>query len=135
MERERICPPFLLDTSTPLPVVTATYPFPLKPGEKLRFEITVSPEGVYELRDDRGDFLSNTDADDFNLFGAWPIIGVKEVVVQGQPYTFTDFDNPFIAPNLPADVDESQFTSTWRVWMRTRYVGPYIRLVFTVANE
>lgn len=135
MERERICPPFSLDTSVPLPVVTAIYPFPLKPGEKLRFEITVSPEGVYELRDDRGDFLSNTDPDDFNLFGAWPIIGVKEVVVQGQPYTFTDFDNPFIAPELPADEQEAEFTSTWRIWMRTRYVGPYIRLAFRVANE
>lgn len=134
-ERERVCPPFSLDTSAPLPVVTAIYPFPLKPEEKLRFEITVSPEGVYELRDDRGDFLSNTDSDDFNLFGAWPIIAVKEVVVQGQPYTFTDFDNPFIAPQLPTDENKAQFTSTWRVWMRTRYVGPYIRLVFTVEDE
>lgn len=134
-QRERICPSFSLDTSLPTSIVTAAYPAPLKPDDTLRFEITVSPEGTYELRENRGDFMSNTDDNDFNLFGAWPVIGVKGIVKPGQPYAFTDYDNPFIAPKLSDGVQEEQFVSTWRMWMYTRYVGPYIRLIFTVKNN
>lgn len=133
---ERICPTLepSFDTSLSESIITATFPSALKPDDTLRFEITVSPQTTYQLREDRGDFISNTDADDFNLFNAWPSIGVKGTVEPGEPYLFTDYDNPFIAPQLPAGVQEKQFTSTWRVWMHTRYVGPYIHLVFTVKN-
>ncbi len=135
-QRDRICPSFesSFDKSLSESIVTATFPSTLKPGDTLRFEITVSPQTTYELREDRGDFISNTDADDFNLFKAWPSIGVKGIVEPGEPYLFTDYDNPFVAPPLPDGEQEKQFTSTWRVWMHTRYVGPYIRLVFTVKE-
>ncbi|MBN8581047.1 MAG: hypothetical protein J0L96_10275 [Anaerolineae bacterium] len=133
-QRERICPSYSFDDSLPVPVVTAVYPSPLKSDDTLRFEITVSPEGTYELREDRGDFMSNMDDNDFNLFGAWPVIGVKGAIETGQPYTFTDYDNPFMAPSLPEGIQEKQFISTWRMWMHTRYVGPVIQLVFTVKK-
>ncbi|MBK9924260.1 MAG: hypothetical protein IPP66_03120 [Anaerolineales bacterium] len=134
-ERERTCPSLSFDTSSSTPIVTAVYPTSLKVGNTLRFEITVSPEGIYELREDRGDFMSNADDNDFNLFGAWPVIGVKGTIETGQPYTFTDYDNPLVAPNLPDGVQEKQFVSTWRMWMHTRYVGPVIQLIFTVKNN
>lgn len=133
--RERSCPSLLSDDSLSIQTVTAIYPAQLESGETLRFEITVSPEGIYELREDRGDFMSNTDDNDFNLFGAWPVIGIKGVVETGQPFTFTDYDNPFVAPKLPEGVQEKEFVSTWRMWMYTRYVGPYIRLIFMVKNN
>jgi hypothetical protein len=136
-ERETTCPSFDIsfDRSLSESIVTATFPEPLKPDETLRFEITVSPEETYQLQENRGDFISNTDDNDSNLFGAWPLIGVKGTIETGQPYTFTDYDNPFVAPKLPDGIQEKQFISTWRIWMYTRYVGPYIRLVFTVKND
>jgi hypothetical protein len=132
-ERERICPPLEVDMSMPPGVITATFPEKVRPGDSLRFEVTVSMRGAYELREDRGDFLSSTDESDFNLFGAWPIIPAKGTVVAGQPFTFTDYDNPFIVPEPSLGSDT--FESTWRVWMRTRYVGPFVRLMFAVGNE
>lgn len=132
LERERVCPPFSFDNSLPIPTITAEYPVPLKPNESIRFEITVSPEGTYDLREDRGDFLSNTDDNDFDLFGAWPVIGVKGIVEPGQPYIFTDYDNPFVAPELSNGIQQQSFVSTWRLWRHTRYVGPLIHLVFIV---
>lgn len=136
-QRERICPSLdtSFDTTLSESIVTATFPKPLEPGEILRFEITVSPQETYQLRENRGDFISNTDDNDFNLFGAWQSIGVKGTVEAGQPYIFTDYDNPFTMPKLPDGVQEKQFVSTWRVWMHTRYVGPFIRLVFTVKDK
>lgn len=135
LERERVCPPFSFDNSLPIPTITAEYPVPLKPNESIRFEITVSPEGTYDLREDRGDFLSNTDDNDFDLFGAWPVIGVKGIVEPGQPYIFTDYDNPFVAPELSNGMPHQSFVSTWRLWRHTRYVGPLIHLVFTVDSK
>jgi hypothetical protein len=131
--RERICPPLEVDTTTPAGGITASYPERVRPGETLRFEVTVSLRGAYELREDRGDFLSSTDESDIKLFGAWPIIPVRGTVAAGQPFTFTDFDNPFVAPEPSGG--SNTFESTWRVWMRTRYVGPYVRLVFTVGDD
>jgi hypothetical protein len=136
-QRTHICPPTdtSFDTTLSESVIIATFPEPLKPDDTLRFEITVSPQETYQLRENRGDFISNTDDNDSNLFGAWQSIGVKGTVEAGQPYIFTDYDNPFTAPKLPDGVQEKQFVSTWRVWMHTRYVGPYIRLVFTVKDK
>jgi len=135
-QRDRICPKLesSFDTSLSETIITATFPDSLKPDDTLRFEATVSPQGTYHLQENRGDFLSNTDDNDFNLFKAWPSIPVKGTIEPGEPYTFTDYDNPFVAPPLPDGVQEKQFASTWRVWMHTRYVGPYIRLVFTVGK-
>jgi hypothetical protein len=133
-QRERLCPEMEAEEIDNVLYITAQYPLPLSPDDTLRFEVTTTPRANYQLRDNRGDFLSNADKNDFNLFGAWPIIGVGEVVEPGQPYTFTDYDNPFVAPQLFKGEMEKTFVSTWRVWMHTRYSGPYIRLVFRVVN-
>jgi hypothetical protein len=127
--KERTCPS-LIDTDNPY-IITATYPKPLTPGEQLRFEVTFIPHSPYQLREDRGDFLSNTDEREENLLGAWPVLSVKGTIDPGQPFTFTDYDNPLIVPQLAEGEQERVFTSTWRVWMHTRYVGPSIRIVFT----
>jgi hypothetical protein len=133
VEREHICPP--VDELKYTQVITATYPKTLMPGERLRFEITVIPRAPYQLREDRGDFLANTNERDDNLFGTWPHIAIRGSVDPGQPFTFTDYDNPIKAPQLVEGEQEKTFTSTWRVWMYTRYVGPYIRIVFTVQRQ
>jgi hypothetical protein len=117
-----------------LDIVDVKYPVVVAPGEKFRPEIVVAPRAPYQLREDRGDFLSNVDDSDANLFGAFPLIKVEGVIDPGQPYTFTDYDNPFVAPELAEGEQEKTFTSTWRVWMHTRYVGPPIRITFTVRR-
>jgi hypothetical protein len=114
-------------------IVIATYRTPVATGEKIRFRITAVPRAPYQLRQDRGDFLSNIDADDGNLFSAWPSIPVEGTIEPGEPFTFAEYDYPIIAPQLIKG-DEQTFTSSWRVWMRTRYVGPIIRLTFTVRD-
>jgi DNA-binding CsgD family transcriptional regulator len=130
--RERTCPA-LFELKDPH-VITATYSRPLTPGEKLRFEVTVAPRVPHQLREDRGDFLSNADENDSNLLGAHSLIPVKGTVDPGQPFTFTAYDNPLVAPQLADGEHEQVFTSTWRVWMHTRYVGPTIRIVFIVRK-
>jgi hypothetical protein len=52
----------------------------------------------------------------------------------GQPFTFTDPDNPLVAPQPAGGERETTFTSRWRVWMDTRYAGPAIYLNFTVRR-
>jgi hypothetical protein len=133
-QRERVCPEIQVDEIGNQQYISAAYPVSLSPGDTLRFEVTVVPRTPYQLRDNRGDFLSSADMDDYNLFGAWPIIGVGEVVEPGQPYTFTDYDNPFTVPELEENSEE-KFTSTWRVWMHTRYAGPYIRMSFLADTK
>lgn len=133
--RERACPSLIATEVNHRQVITATYPISLAPGEKLRFEVTVEPRTPYQLREDRGDFLSNADESDSKLLGAWPIIPIKGIIDPGQPFTFTDYDNPFIAPQLANDEHEHVFISTWRIWMYTRYVGPAIQITFTVRKH
>jgi hypothetical protein len=132
LERERVC----LDLSplnfTHSPVITATLPGPLPAGAELRLEVTAVTRPPYQLRENRGDFLSNADASDASLFGAWPIIPVIDTIEPGQPYTFTDFDNPLQIPQLAPGQGPQEYVTTWRVWMHTRYAGPYIRILFTV---
>lgn len=114
--------------------ITVTYTQIVSPGETFRFEITASPRAPYSLREDRGDFLSTTDENNANLYGAFEHIAVKGTIDPGQPFTFTDFDNPFKAPQLAEGEQEKTFVSTWRIWTHTRYAGPYIRLVFIVRK-
>lgn len=116
-------------------VVRVAYPRVVTPGQRFRPEVTVVPRAPHQLREDRGDFLSNTDENDANLFGAWPIVAVKGIIEPGEVFTFTDYDNPFRAPQLAAGEDEKTFASTWRVWMHTRYVGPSIPITFTVRRS
>ena len=116
-------------------VISVEYPKIVAPGQRFRAEITLSPRAPYQLREDRGDFLSNIDESDDNLFGAWIHMPVKGIIEPGQRFTFTDYDLPFVAPQLAEGEQERTFTSTWRVWMFTRYVGPPIPITFTVRRD
>lgn len=118
-----------------LDVIEIRYPKDVSPGETFRPEIVVSPRAPFQLREDRGDFLSNIDDNDMLLFGAWPLIPVKGTVQAGEPFTFTDYDRLFRAPELNEGETEKSFTSRWRVWMHTRYVGPPIEITFTVRQK
>ena len=114
-------------------IVEVKYPKVVAPGEKFYPEITVLVRTKeYPLRESKGDFLSNIDASDENLFGAHPLIPVKGEITQGNKFTFVDYDNPFVAPELAEGEEEREFMSTWRVWMWTRYVGAPISIVFRV---
>ena len=131
-DKERICPPIITDKLSN--TITITYPTVLAPNAQLRFEIIVSPHSGHQLKVDRGDFLSNVDESDFNLLGAYPIIGVQGTIEPGQPFVFTDYDNPFRVPEWIDGSKNKQFVSTWRVWMWTRYTGPYIRLIINAQQ-
>lgn len=132
LNEEQVCqvPTEFTHTNT----ITFTYPKITAPKEKFYFAITVKPRSPYQLRSDRGDFLSNIAKDDMDLFGTYPIIPVKKIVDPGQPFTFIDYDNPLQSPQLLEGEKQKTFVSSWRVWMYTRYVGPIINIVFTVQK-
>jgi hypothetical protein len=77
----------------------------------------------------------HVDEEEAHRFGAWTHMAVDGTVLPGEPFVFTDYDNPFVAPALGAGEEERTLTSTWRVWMHTRYVGPPIPITFTVRRE
>ena len=133
-DRKTICPPleFSVDKTWSEKTITATYPGFLKPGERLFFEVTVLPDVTHQLQ--KVDFLSNTDESDDLLFQAHWLAEVTDTIVAGQSFVFTE-DEPFVMPNLPNGSNEHEFVSTWRVWMHTKYVGPFIRFVFNVKNQ
>lgn len=122
-----------LDTAA-VEVLKEAYPKVVAPGERFVPEITIAPKAPYKLDSNRGDFLSNTDEDDALLFGTHEHIAVKGVIEPGAAFTFREPDLPFIAPQLPDGVAEKTFTSTWRMWMHTRYVGSPIHITFTVRR-
>lgn len=122
-----------LDTES-VEVLKVVYPKVVAPGDHFVPEITIAPKAPYKLDSNRGDFLSNTDEDDALLFGTHEHIAVKGVIAAGAAFTFREPDLPFIAPQLPDGVAEKTFTSTWRMWMHTRYVGPSIYITFTVRR-
>jgi hypothetical protein len=129
----------LTHSRIPLPdavidVIEVRYPKVVAPGEEFHPKIVVAPRAPYELREDRGDFLSNTDESDDNLFGAYARVPVKGTITGEQHYTFVDHDNAIRAPQLAEGETEREYTSTWRVWMFTRYVGPPIKITFTVRR-
>lgn len=129
---EPLCPA-LTEIDYP-PTIITIYPKPVKPGEKIYFEIVVRPRGSYQLREEKGDFLSNIEDDEAKLFGVYPIIAIKGIVDKGRSFTFTDRNKPFIAPSLAGDEAEKVVTSTWRVWTYTRYAGPFIQLQFKIRK-
>ncbi len=109
-------------------------PVVVAPGEAFRPEITVQPRSPYQLLESRGDMLVHLDADDALRFGAYERIPVKGTIEPGQPFTFTDYDNFYVAPQLEKGEAERTFTSTWRTWVHGRYAGPPIGVTFTVRN-
>jgi DNA-binding CsgD family transcriptional regulator len=98
LEKEEWCTPVEETGVGQTRLVSATLQTPVEPGTKIRFKITVVPRAPYQLRQDRGDFLSNTDADDSNLFSAWPTIPVEGTIEPGQPFMFAEYDLPIVAP-------------------------------------
>lgn len=122
-----------LDTDA-VEVVKVVYPAVVAPGERFVPEITIAPKAPYKLTDTRGDFLSNTDDDDRLLFGTHEHMAVKGTIDPGAAFVFREPNLPFVAPQLPDGVTEQTFTSTWRMWMHTRYVGPPIHIAFTVRR-
>jgi hypothetical protein len=118
-----------------LDLIDITYPKVLTPGESFQPEITVAPRAPYQLSAERGDQLVNIDADEFYRFGAHTHMAVTGVIQPGEPYIFTDMHTLFKAPELAPGEQEKTFTSTWRVWMHTRFVGPPIEITFTVRKS
>lgn len=108
-------------------VESIEYPREVAPGEQFNPRITVRVLPGYEL--DGGDGLFYSGRADFDLFGAYPIIPVREVVTVGQTYEFFDYEHPFTAPENPGT-----YTSVWRVWHNGRYVGPEIVIEYTVTT-
>lgn len=137
-EYGRVCPPLTSTKIKGTEVISATYPYSVAPDEKLYFEVTVSPQLPYELIFDenkkRGDFLSNIDKDDANLFGTHKVIATRGTFRSGDLVTFTDPNKPLIPPQLAKNEQEKTFTSRWRIWMHTRYAGPEIHINFTVRD-
>jgi hypothetical protein len=130
-DKSEICPDLVKDKS--INTVIANYPEPLKPGNKFFMKVTVSPLNPYKLLDSRGDQLINVDADTTRLYGTFPRIPVSGSVESGQDYTFIDFNNPYVVP-APEDEVSLTLTSTWRMWMQTRLIGPNIRISFTIKS-
>jgi len=113
LEKEEWCTPVEETGVGQTRLVSATLQTPVEPGTKIRFKITVVPRAPYQLRQDRGDFLSNTDADDSNLFSAWPTIPVEGTIEPGQPFMFAEYDLPIVAPESGLNEQERTFTSDW----------------------
>jgi DNA-binding CsgD family transcriptional regulator len=132
VEKQQICVPIQEAEVGQTQLVSATLPASVNPGTRIRFKVTAIPRAPYQLRQDRGDFLANTDADERQLYSTWPQIPVEGTIEPGQPFMFAGYDSAIVAPELDPDVQEQTFTSHWRVWMHTRYVGPVVQLVFTV---
>ncbi len=130
-DKSEVCPDLVKDPANN--TVIANYPELLKPGNKFFMKVTVSPFKPYQLLDSRGDQLINIDADATRLYGTFPRIPVSGSVESGQDYTFFDTNNPYVVPELE-DSPSNTFTSTWRMWMQTRLIGPIIRISFTVKS-
>jgi len=116
-------------------IVRVEYPQVVAPGQVFTASVTVRLVTPYELREDRGDFLANTDASDELLFGTHEHVAVQGLVASGEEYTFTIDDPPLVAPQLAEGELERTFTTTWRVWMRTRYAGPPVPITFIVRRQ
>jgi transcriptional regulator with XRE-family HTH domain len=117
-------------------LVTIQAPDTFAPGDQFRVEFVIAPREPYDLLAGRGDYMSNTDESDEKLYGAFYKISMDEgaEITSGEQYSFVHKNGFFAAPDLNSDIQEQIFTSTWRVWARTRYVGPYIQLEFPVRR-
>ncbi len=93
----------------------------LLPGDSFYFEILIMPINNYELRIDRGDFLSFI-GEENNLNNAYPIIPVNKNIATGETYIFDNRNNLIIIP----ENYQNNLNSKWKIWMSTRYTGPEI---------
>ncbi|MBZ0321317.1 MAG: hypothetical protein K8L91_33185 [Anaerolineae bacterium] len=109
-------------------IISVDYPEEVSPNQRFVPEITVKVLDSYELK--AGDGLFYAESTEDNLYGAYPVMPVNDAVSAGQTYTFTDSNNPFVAPEAAGT-----YTSIWRVWASGRYVGEPVVIEFTVSEE
>lgn len=109
-------------------VVSAPEPKVLEPGEQYVFEVQVSVVAG-ELLDSRGDMLVASVPSGAELYGAWPHIAVTGSYGVGETFTFSNEDNPIIAPAEPG-----VYRLPWRVWQAGRYVTQEIWIEFEVLE-
>ena len=108
------------------------YPVALLPRTQVRLEVTARPRAPYQLLEGRGDFLSNLADDETTRFGAYSLMPVKGTIESGQPFIFTSYDDPLRIPEI-TDSQSLTISSSWRVWMHTRYTGPILDIVIQIA--
>ena len=101
-------------------------PTSIAPGDVFTPTVVVTLEKGFILQG--GDFLHVIDERQFTVS---PQVGLQdyEFVPAGQPYAFDFRINPFTAP-----VEPGTYSSTWRLWQCTRYIGPPIVLKFAVES-
>jgi DNA-binding CsgD family transcriptional regulator len=126
--RERLCPE--MEVSALGDIITATYPFTLTIGEQLIPRISIAPRPSHRLIQARGDMLVNLDSSDAQHVGVFRHIPVEGVIESGQPITFVDRDNPLQVTSQSSGI--KTYVVSWRTWYYTRFVGPVIRVQFTV---
>ena len=131
-DREPECPE-LVELSHPH-IITATYSQPLSLGDEFYFEIEASPRGGYELNGN-SDFLLHIDVTEDTLFGSHHNVPIDGIISSGQFFKFSFNDRRMTVPTLPEGESEATFVSPWRAWVRTRYAGPEIHIVFTVKES
>ncbi|MCA9909663.1 MAG: hypothetical protein KC519_13495, partial [Anaerolineae bacterium] len=101
----------------------------LVPGEEYVFSVKVRV-----LAEDlaNGDGLFVIEPDGADLYGAWERIPIPpNVIVElGQDWTFTNVQNPIIAPETPG-----LYELAWRIWQNGRYVTEPIVVEFEVVDS
>jgi hypothetical protein len=112
---------------------TFTVPDTYALAQPLWLQVVVRPQTPLPLGGMQGDLLN--EVDEPAIF-YWPNIPVTEVISQGQSFTFTTLQHPELYFRDASDTGPfaRTYTISWRTWMRGRYVGPLIRVVFTVRR-
>jgi streptogramin lyase len=109
--------------------ISTPSPITLSPGQEYVFEVEVLVLSE-SLTNTEGDSLRSMESDPSLLYGAYPIIPVTGEINLGQKYTFSNINDPIIAPNTPGT-----YQTFWRVWQGMRFVTQPIVIEFTVTNE
>jgi hypothetical protein len=108
--------------STPISVA-------LTAGQAYVFEVEIQVMGEY-LTEDNGDSLRALTSNE-GLYGAYPIIPFSGSDLNvGSTYSFTNIDNPIIAPESPG-----LYQTIWRVWQGKRFVSAPIIVEFSVIES
>lgn len=111
-------------------IVSTPDPVRLKPGQEYSFEVEV--EVLTEaLTETDGDALLSNDPLGTPLYKTYSIVPYRGVGVEpGQYYTFSNVEDPIIAPDIPGVYELS-----WRVWQGSRFVSEPITIQFEVIEE
>jgi hypothetical protein len=101
----------------------------LHPGQQYIFQVEVRATSE-SLSPSNGDSLRSIAPNDTFLYGGYPIIPVVGEVASGQTYTFSNIDDPIIAPDTPG-----RYQLVWRVWQGRRFVSEPIIIEFEVVSS